>query len=127
MNVSLGDIVSTVRNRWLCLFATTFLFTAASLGYALLKQDKFDARLPLIVRDEGYGSLSRLGDFTSVDAMQTAQETILEVAKHPSVLRAALLDVGPGKGEVRKGGEEWPSPKFVNEFADDVSVSAPGG
>lgn len=123
MNVNPQELVTTVKRRWKWLAASTAAFTMVSLAYALLKPDTYNARQPLIVRDEGYGHISKLGEFSSVDAMQTAQETILEVAKHPSVLRAALMDVGPP----RKKRADWPSPETVAGFAHAVRVSAPGG
>ncbi len=76
--------------------------TTLALAYAIFRPSRWDATQALFVRDEMRGALMRGGKFESVDAMQTAQETILEVAKHPQVLKNALIEVGPPRKTARQ-------------------------
>jgi uncharacterized protein involved in exopolysaccharide biosynthesis len=133
MNNSPQSFLSLIAKRkWWIILPTIFMTTAA-VGYALLKPDYWNATQALFVRDEVAATGGKLGSFQSTDAMQTAQETILEVALHHNTLREALVDVGPRKsllsiGSMLPGGDSsWPSDTFVDDFRKMVSVSAPNG
>ncbi|GAB5406959.1 MAG: hypothetical protein Aurels2KO_51900 [Aureliella sp.] len=80
--------------RWLWM-ATTVLFAGAGFAYVMtLKQETWVAAQGLIVRDEAHGAVMRLGRFQSQTDMKAAQETILEMARNPQVVRNALAKVG---------------------------------
>jgi uncharacterized protein involved in exopolysaccharide biosynthesis len=128
MNLDFSRIAAIVRRRKNWIIIPTALLTTISLLVALFKPDLWTATQALYVRDEGLGSVNQLGRFQSVDAMQTAQETILEVARHQTVLREALNAVGPAKPiRSRSKRSRWPSDKQVESFRKDVNVKAPYG
>ncbi len=80
--------------RWLWI-ATTILFGGAGFAYVMtLKKETWVASQGLIVRDEAHGAVMRLGRFQSQTDMKAAQETILEMARNPQVVKNALVQVG---------------------------------
>jgi uncharacterized protein involved in exopolysaccharide biosynthesis len=91
---------------------------------AVFKPNSWCATQGLIVRDEAVGDFRRLGRFESTDAMQTAQETILEIARYKSVVREALADVGPPEGQ---RADVWPSDKDIEACQGNISIEAPQG
>ncbi len=101
----------------------TSICTLLALGYALLKPAAWTATQGLLVRDEALGDMQRVGRFESTDAMQTAQETILELSRFPSVVRPTLERVGPGK----KQKSAFPTECDVEALQEAINVSAPGG
>ncbi len=121
---TIGDILKR-RRAWLIwpILSTTGL----ALLYALLAPRYWSATQALYVREEGTHASHRLGRFESVDAMQTAQETILEIARHHSVLASALRDVGPERRLSASAMQKWPSTKSVDALRSKVQVSAPRG
>lgn len=83
--------------RWLWC-ATTLLFGGLGFAYVTtLKEDTWTASQGLIIRDEAHGAVMRLGRFSSQTEMKAAQETVLEMARNPQVLHAALATVGRGE------------------------------
>ena len=113
------------RRKWLIWPAV--LATVGAVAYSLLAPKLWTATQTLHVREEGVAAMTGLGRFESVDAMQTAQETIHEVAHHTSVLRSALLDVGPRKALSKKKRAAWPSQRQIDDFRGDVYLQAPDG
>ncbi|MEO9595564.1 hypothetical protein [Rhodopirellula bahusiensis] len=101
------------------------LFGVLGLGTALFSSDRWAARQPLVLRDEATGAVDRLGRFSSQTDLKAAQETLLEMARNPEVVAAALRDVGPvGGGE----DESYPSTTLVDTVANRrVNVVAPQG
>lgn len=129
MNNSPQSLLSLiVARRWWIILPTIFMTTAA-IGYALMKPDYWDATQALYVRDEVVATGGKLGSFVSTDAMQTAQETILEVALHHNTLRGALQEAGRAKSflSFAKSDDAWPNDKDVEDFRKAVSVTAPKG
>lgn len=105
------------------------LFASLGLVYALLlKSDAWVASQGLMIRDEANGAVMRLGRFESQTAMKAAQETILEMARSPQVLRRAYRVVGPEPVKF-----SWNEPQFelsneaLDELAKQVEVRAPRG
>ena len=97
--------------------APTIVLSVAALGYSLLRSPSWEAKQALVVRDEAVGRVfTSQGKFASVDDMQTAQETVLEMAKSYSVLETALSQFGPR-----------PTPVAVEELRGKISVKAPNG
>lgn len=90
------------------------LFGGIGASYALVKRDFYQARQPLVVRDEATSSLERLGRFSSQTELKAAQETILEMTRNPEVVREALIEIGPHR---LLAGKNWPSPKTVDTIA----------
>ncbi len=104
------------------------LFTSLAVVYSVFKQEYWESRQALYIRDESGMQSSDQGRFSSVDSMQTVQETILELSHHPVVVRQAMRDVGPYKKPwLKRSLKNWPSDKAVADFMKSVSISAPKG
>ncbi len=115
------------RKLWIF---TTLGFLGLGLAYAvLLKKDMWVASQALIVRDEATGAVMRLGRFESQTQMKVAQETVLEIARNPQVVEAALKEVGrPAKFFGLIQNNDPPSKSEVEDFAKScLSVRAPRG
>jgi uncharacterized protein involved in exopolysaccharide biosynthesis len=115
------------RRRHMVILAPAGALTLAALVVAVLSPKYWSATQALYIRDEGGGIADHQGRFVSVDAMQTAQETILEVARHHNVLKAALLDCGPDQKLSQKKLKNWPDGDTIDGFRSLVSVRAPKG
>lgn len=113
---------------------TTLVFTSFGLVYALLlKRDTWVASQGMIVRDEATATAMRLGRFESQTQMKTAQETLMELAKNPRVIRSALTSV-PSKSKSNRwpwassNMDEAPSSRDVETFGKkNVNIRAPHG
>src|SRR5690606_32570198 len=71
------------------------------------------------------GVVDQPGKFSSVDAMQTAQETMVELARNQSALATALREAGPPSH--RRSSAAWPSAADIDALRDSISIKAPGG
>ena len=114
------------RRSWLIwpTVAGTFL----ALVYALSVPRYWSATQALYIRDEGNGASDRLGRFESVDAMQTAQETMSAGRTAPECSwRRPSGQVGPEKPLNRSQQAKWPSPRVLEGFRRQVFVKAPSG
>lgn len=112
-----------LRKHIRLIVASTLVCTFCALGFAICKKEVWTATQGLLVRDEALGDMQRVGRFDSTDAMQTAQETILELSRFPSVMRPALTKVGPAKATKKS----FPSEKDIEALQKSINVSAPGG
>ncbi|MEM1228499.1 MAG: hypothetical protein AAGJ40_22635 [Planctomycetota bacterium] len=106
-------------------FGAALLFGVLGIGLAVFRKDSWSVRQALVLRDEATGSVDRLGRFASQTEMKAAQETILDVARNPDVVAAALRDVGPpGGGRV----DDWPTRRMTESVRKKgVNVVAPQG
>ena len=77
-----------------------------------------------MVRNELIGQEDRSGRFASWEAARTAQETILEISKNPSVIEKTLQQVGPPPG---KPANDWPDDITIEGMQGSISISAPNG
>lgn len=103
---------------------STLLFGLAGVGYLTVRQSWWAARQPLVLRDEATAT-EWLGRFASLTELKAAQETMLELARNPEVVSAALRDIGPPDDRMADG---WPSQKTVEEVAaKGVNLTAPQG
>jgi uncharacterized protein involved in exopolysaccharide biosynthesis len=108
--------------RWIIPAAVVALFAAA---YAITRPTTWEASQALIVRDEAMGAAARPGKFQQPDEMKTVQETILELARSRTVLRAALAEIGPdSKHDTNKA---WPTEGAVSALASAVKLTPPKG
>lgn len=115
------------RYLWI---VSTVAFCGLGLTYAVLfKKDYWVASQALIVRDEATGAVMRLGRFESQSQMKAAQETVLEMARNPQVVAAALQEVGrPASFFGFFQNTEPPTKSEIEDFAKNfVSVRAPRG
>ncbi|MCC9603623.1 hypothetical protein LOC67_23990 [Stieleria sp. JC731] len=118
-----------IRNV-LVLFAPIWIGAVLIFGflggvYALLSEDIFAARQPLVVRDEATRAVDRLGRFASQTELKAAQETILEMAQNREVVAAALRQIGPPEGADES---TWPTISDVDgAIKKSVNILAPQG
>lgn len=119
------DYVQSLRRHWRYLAAPTVVITLAALVYALVKPDEWQATQVLHVRNEAAGVSDRPGQFSSVDAMQTAQGTMLELARNHAALAAALREAGPPPD--RRGTAPYPTAEEVEALQEAITIKAPGG
>ncbi|MCA9265135.1 MAG: hypothetical protein KDA60_14845, partial [Planctomycetales bacterium] len=124
MNFNPAEMLQLFRKHQRLLLWCVGTTTTLALLAAVFKPSVWCARQGLIVRDEVVGDINRFGRFESTDAMQTAQETILEIARHKSVVEEALRDVGPTRGKRKK---DWPRTSDIEAVQDAVSIAAPKG
>ncbi len=102
----------------------TVLITALAGGYSAMRSATWKASQGLIVREEAGGGLTRQGRFDNADAMKTAQETILEVARNPSVVETALREIGPPQ---EAPAANWPGVRDVEQAQQQIEVTPPEG
>ncbi len=102
--------------RWL-LILPTIAFFALSAAYATLGPKKWRATQVFHLRDEMIGRQNRPGHFASLDDMKTAQETVLEIARNPNVVRRCLQTLSG----------QPPSDRDVEESQDAIQISASNG
>ncbi|MBW3599031.1 MAG: hypothetical protein KY475_17385 [Planctomycetes bacterium] len=121
--VDLRQLVAIVKARWRWCAATTAVAAIAAIVYAVAKPDVWQARQALVVRDEAVGDLNRQGRFDSSDAMKSAQELVLEVARNRSVVEAALRSAGPPADAAAL----WPDADAITRTQDALAVTAPKG
>jgi uncharacterized protein involved in exopolysaccharide biosynthesis len=95
-------------------------------GYSLIAPRSWRSTQALIIRPEAASvSEERLGKFADLSEMKTLQETILELTKSQSVVKATLREVGPPRRYRRPA--QWPTPLDVEAFRDNVDMRPPGG
>lgn len=114
-----------LKTRWRLWAVPAAVLTVLSLGYALVRSPVWEASQAFVVRDEALNSVSRQGRFDSVESMKTTQETVLEIARNPRVVAAALAEVGPPAS--RRTTDDWPSDRDVESARDLITVTAPRG
>ncbi len=115
--------LSMYRWRWIVPTAT---FTAAAIAFALLRPVQWDASQALTIRNEAANNQDGPGKFGHSEERRTAQETVLELAKRPAVLAAALKTAGPPATR-KASAPPWPSDEEVDEFRENVSLTPPKG
>lgn len=92
-----------------------------------VRSDTYTARQTLIVRDDLLGQSLKPGQFESLDLMKSAQETILEIARKPQVVRNAMRKIGPAKVGWFGVSDDWPDDKTIEEVQGSITLSAPNG
>jgi uncharacterized protein involved in exopolysaccharide biosynthesis len=103
-------------------------FVLAALYVVFLRGETWSARQSLIVRDDLLGQSFKPGRFESLESMKSAQETILEIARKPQVIRNALKSLGPEKKSMFFGvGADYPSENLIETVQGSISLSAPNG
>ncbi len=120
----LQSLIFTARTKpgwWIIPVASALLI---GLLAAFLGPQQWQATQTFVLREEMIGRIVGPGRFESLDSMKTAQETIQEVAKKPSVIRRTLLAAGP---ETTHVGDDWPSEEAIEGFQGSVSFFAPNG
>ncbi len=120
------DIVRILRTHFRLWAVPAVVCAVLAAGYALVAPRDWKATQALSVRPAAASvSDERLGKFSDLSEMKTLQETILELAKSPSVVEATLTEVGPPEDYSRPA--EWPTPRDEEDFRDQVDMRPPGG
>ena len=118
----LGRLLIVYWRRWA---AATLLVTAAAAAYALLAPKTWQAAQALIVRNEAGGGETEPGKFRGADDLKSIQETIVELSKSHSVLKATLVEVGPPADYARRSA--WPTDNDVESLQKAVKIAPPKG
>lgn len=122
---NIREFALALKSYWRWWTVPTVTLTLIALGYALLKPDVWQATQVLHIRNEAAGREKTAGQFDSVDAMKTAQETLMELARNQKALGDALREVGPPPG--RRSAASWPTAADIDGLRDAISIKAPGG
>lgn len=123
--IRVRDAALALKKRWRWIAVSAVVCGAVGLAYAASRKPVWESTQATVLRDEAIGELTRQGRFESADALKTAQETVLQVARQRETVAAALADVGPPPAYFRF--DEFPTPDEVDAFLEEVSLSAPKG
>ncbi len=120
------DIVRILRTHFRLWAVPAVVCTVLAAGYALVASRDWRATQALYVRPAAASvSDEQLGKFSDLSEMKTLQETILELAKSPSVVESTLVEVGPPESYGEPAA--WPTPRDVEDFRGQVDMRPPGG
>jgi uncharacterized protein involved in exopolysaccharide biosynthesis len=96
------------------------------MAYGIVRPEKWKASQALVVRDETGGSTTnRAGRFDTIEALKSAQETVVQMSRNPGVVSAALSAAGPEGSD--RATAEWPEESDVEELQGSITVSPPKG
>ena len=128
----LDYLVSMIyRYRFLWILPAVAGLLLSSVYVFFVRPEVWSARQSLIVRDDMVGQSFKPGRFESLESMKSAQETILEIARKPVVIRNALKNLGPESKPAFSlfGGmsEDWPSETVIEDLQGQITLSAPNG
>src|SRR5687768_10175516 len=87
------ELARTLRRCWRLWVMPAAAGVVLSLIYVVLRGEAWSASQALVVRDEASSALDRPGSFDSADALKSAQETIVDLARSRAVVEAALSHV----------------------------------
>lgn len=122
------QVVSTlVRYHRLLLIPAILGVVLAGIYIFFLRSESWTATQAVLVRDDLLGTNFKPGRFESLDSMKSAQETILEIARKPQVIRNALKELGPAKPGLFGPSEDWPSDEDIEIIQGEITLSAPNG
>lgn len=91
----------------------------------LLATKTYTARQSLILRDDLLGDAYKPSRFESEESLLSAQETILEIARKPQVVKAVLDQLGPASSF--SFSRNYPSDETIEDVQGNISLSAPNG
>ena len=86
--------------------------------------ETWTARQSFLIRDDLSGTAFKLGRFDSEESRKSAQETILEVARRPLVVRKVLEELGPKSS---LSGSNWITDEVIEDTQSVIDISAPNG
>ncbi len=113
--------MKSYRSLWL---VPLVIGTMAAVGYAYLAPKRYEARQTLVIRDDLMGDAYKPGRFDSQESLKSAQETLLEVARRPKVIRSVMKRLGPADGRPR---DNWPDDDTIESMQGVIGVRAPNG
>ena len=128
-NQRLEYVLLTLYRYKIVWIAPVILGAVLALCYAtMLSPQIWSARQSMILRDDLLGQPYKPGRFDSIESMKSAQETILEIARQPQVIRNAMVQMGPPanlKGKTAIA--DWPSEETIEDMQEAVLIHAPNG
>ena len=127
-NPRLDHILHTLierRKMWLIPGCAALLLSWIYVNF--VRSESYTARQTLIVRDDLLGQSLKPGQFESLDLMKSAQETILEIARKPQVVRKAMRTIGPARVGFFGVSDSWPNDKTIETVQGSIELSAPNG
>ncbi|MDA7902355.1 hypothetical protein N9B31_01725 [Mariniblastus sp.] len=128
-NQRLEYVLLTLYRYKIVWIAPAILGAVLALCYAtMLSPQIWSARQSMIVRDDLLGQSYKPGRFDSIESMKSAQETILEIARQPQVIRNAMAKLGPPETLKNQAAiAEWPNEETIEDMQDAVLIHAPNG
>lgn len=120
--IPVQHILKVLRQYMIVWLGAALVFACLGAAYGVVKKDQWEAKIPLLVRDEATGAAERLGRFSSQNELTAAQETISELARNQEVVEAALSRVGPPSDY---DSPVWPNFDVVASVTEHISVRAP--
>ncbi len=124
--ISPQQLLSTLRRHSRLWVIPAVAITLAAAAYGLVRPERWKASQALVVRDETGGSTTnRAGRFDTIEALKTAQETIVQMSHNPGVVAAALTAAGPE--DDGQTSEDWPTDADVEGLQGAITVSPPKG
>ncbi len=118
-------LVSTLRSYSSLLIVPAIVGLVLATLYAfLLMPEMWTARQSFLIRDDLSGTAFKPGRFDSEESRKSAQETILEVARRPLVVRSVLKKLGP---ESVMASGKWITDEVIEDTQKMIDISAPNG
>jgi len=122
----LNQIVLSLIDYWYLWVVPCLLGLCLSVFYALLLHTPtYTARQSLILRDDLMGDSFKPSRFESLDSMKSAQETILEIARKPEVIRNVIEQMGKNRSSFFGNGGV--SDKDIEMMQGNIEFGAPNG
>lgn len=126
-STSLRELTQHARRSYYSWLVPTVFATLLAAGYSFIRPEVWRASQVLLVRDEAIGGLGRPGAFEGTDAMKTAQETILEIARDHKVVAGALEALGPTDASAGAASGStpgaWPSPADIEQARQQITIT----
>jgi len=119
------DLIEVLWKHARLWIVPTVVFPVAAVLFVCVRPNTWEASQALVVRHEAIGTQRIDGRFDNLAQMKTVQETILEVIKSKSVLRAALAATGR-PARVQESAD-WPLARDIVALRENVTVAPPKG
>ena len=122
----LNHIVLSLIDYWYLWIIPCLLGGGLAIFYSLfLHTPTYTARQSLIVRDDLMGDAFKPSRFESLDSMKSAQETILEIARKPEVIRSVMEQMKETRSSFFGSGGV--SDREIEEMQGNIEFGAPNG
>ena len=113
-------LISTVRNHAMLLIVPAVIGLVLATFYAFfVMPEMWTARQSFLIRDDLSGTAFKPGRFDSEEARKSAQETILEVARRPLVVRTVLEKLG---SESMLAGGNWVTDEVIEDAQKAIDI-----
>ena len=120
----ISHLIHTLQRYFPLLIVPAIAGLVLALFYAFfLMPETWTARQSFLIRDDLSGTAFKPGRFDSEESRKSAQETILEVARRPLVVRNVLEELGPESGS----SSNWITDEEIEDTQKTIDISAPNG